>query len=193
MSKRYGLVFDLDRCTGCLGCIVACKSENNLEKGSGIRVDTIGGAHPDTPKGKYPNLSMYHLPVPCMHCDDPPCMDACPEEAIYKRQDGIVLVDEEKCTRCQVCSDACPYNVITHNPDKDVVWKCTLCQHRIDQELEPFCVICCEDEAMFFGDINDPESEISRLIAKKDAHALKLEAGTKPAVYYCPEVSRVGA
>ena len=79
MSKRYGLVIDLWRCIGCQTCRIACKSENSLDKGSGIRVDTVGGAHPDTPAGKYPNLSMYYLPVPCMHCGDPACLDACPQ------------------------------------------------------------------------------------------------------------------
>ena len=191
MSKRYGLVIDLDRCMGCMECRIACKVENNLDKGSGIRVDTIGGAHPDTPRGKYPNLSMYYLPVPCMHCDDPSCIEACPEEAIYKRQDGIVLVDEEKCNGCQACISACPYGALTYDDHRDVVVKCTLCHHRIEEGLEPFCVRCCEDEAIFFGDLNDPESKVSRLISQRSAYTLKPEAGTGPAVYYCPEVKRI--
>jgi len=190
MSKRYGLVIDSDRCIGCEGCIIACKVENSLDKISGIRVDTVGGVHKDTPGGKYPNLSMYYLPVPCMHCDDPPCMDACPEEAIYKRQDGIVLVDQDKCTVCQACIPACPYNALTHEDSKDVIVKCTLCHHRIDKVLEPFCVVCCEGEAIFFGDLNDPESQVSKLISKKNAYTLKPEAGTAPAIYYCPVASQ---
>ncbi len=190
MSKRYGLVIDLERCIGCQTCRIACKVEHNLDTGSGIRVDTVGGKYPDTPAGKYPNLSMSYLPVPCMHCGKPSCMDACPVEAISKRKDGIVLVDEEKCTGCQACIDACPYTAITFDSKKNVVQKCTLCLHRIEQGLEPFCVRCCEDETMFFGDLNDPKSEVSRLITKKSAHVLKPEAGTEPAVYYCPESKR---
>ena len=116
MSKRkYGLVIDLERCIGCETCRIACKAENGRDIGSGIRVDTVGGAHRDTPSGKYPNLSMYYLPVPCMHCGKPSCLDACPSEAIYQREDGIVLVDEEKCNGCEACIDACPYGALTYN------------------------------------------------------------------------------
>jgi len=192
MSKRYGMVIDLDRCIGCQTCRIACKVENNLETGSGIRVDTIGGKYQDTPAGKYPNLSMYYLPVPCMHCGEPPCLEACPVEAIYKSKDGIVLVDGEKCNGCQICIDACPYGALTYDDNGDVIQKCTFCQHRISEGLEPFCVKCCEDEAMFFGDLNDPGSDVSKLIVQKSAYTLKPEAGTEPAVHYCPEARRAG-
>lgn len=188
MSKRYGLVIDLERCLGCQTCRIACKAENDLQTGSGIRVDTVGGAHPNTPKGKYPNLSMYYLPVPCMHCAEPACVDACSFEAIYQRDDGIVALKEENCTGCQACVDACPYGALTYDPERDVVRKCTLCQHRLDEGLEPFCVHCCEDEAIFFGDFNDPESEVSKLILQKGAYVLNPEAGTAPGVYYLPAV-----
>ena len=144
----------------------------------------------DVPKGIYPNLSMYFLPVPCMHCNDPQCMDACPEEAIYKRPDGIVLLDEEKCTGCQLCIPACPYDALTYDDNRDMVVKCTLCHHRIDEGLEPLCMTCCEAEAIFFGDMNDPTSEVSKRISQRNAYTLKPEAGTGPAVYYCPEVKR---
>ncbi len=130
--------------------------------------------------------------MPCMQCNNPPCMDACPEEAIYKRKDGIVLVDEEKCTGCQLCIPACPYDALTYDDQRDVIVKCTLCHHRIDKGLEPFCVVCCEDDAIFFGDLNDPESEVSRLISQRSAYILKPEAGTTPAVYYCPVASPAG-
>ena len=192
MSKRYGLVIDLDRCLGCQTCRIACKVENSLNTGSGIRVDTIGGAYQDTPSGTYPNLSMSYLPVPCMHCSDPPCIDSCPEEAIYKRQDGIVLVDEDKCTGCQLCIPACPYDALTYDDQRDVIVKCTLCHHRIDKGMKPFCVSLCEDGSIFFGDLNDPNSEVSKLISQRNAYTLKPEAGTSPAVYYCPEVKRAG-
>jgi len=177
----------------------ACLKESKMEMKNVMAVWSkvcpgcnIGGKYPDTPAGVYPNLSMSWLPVPCMHCDKPSCLDACPEEAIYKRKDGLVLVDEDKCTGCQVCIDACPYNVITYDDNRDVIWKCTLCHHRIDEGLEPFCVICCEDEALFFGDLNDPESQVSKLITQKKAYTLKPEKGTAPAVYYCPQAAKVG-
>lgn len=186
MAKRYGLLIDLDRCTGCQTCAVACKMENSLERVSGIRVETVGGPRLDTPSGEYPNLSMYYLPVPCMHCNEPPCMPSCPTEAIYQRQDGIVLIDDEKCNGCQQCLEACPYDVLAYDPERDKVWKCTLCHHRVDQGLEPFCVLCCEMEAIFFGDIGDPSSQASQLIDRREAYVLKPELGIDPAVRYCP-------
>ena len=192
MNKRYGLVIDLDRCIGCQACRISCKVEHSLETDSGIRVETVGGAHPDTPAGRFPHVSLHYLPIPCMHCGKPSCLDACPVEAIYKRKDGIVLVDEEKCTGCRVCIDACPYDAITYDSKKNVVQKCTLCHHRIDEGLEPFCVVCCEGKAMFFGEINNPDSKTSNLIVRKGANTLKSEAGTAPAVYYCPVASRLG-
>jgi len=190
MNKRYGLVFDLDKCIGCQACRIACKAEHELETCSPIRVDTIGGAHRDTPGGKFPHPSLYYLPVTCMHCNQPPCLDACPIEAIYKREDGIVLVDEEKCNGCQACISACTYDALTYDENSGVVQKCTLCRHRIAEGLEPFCVVCCEGEAIFFGDINDPESKVSKLIAEKSAYTLKPEAGAKAAVYYCPAANQ---
>jgi tetrathionate reductase subunit B len=122
-----------------------------------------------------------------MHCDEPPCIEACPLEAIYKRKDGIVVIDDEQCTGCQECITVCPYNAPFYDAEKDVVRKCSLCAHRIDQGLEPFCVICCENEAILFGDLNDPKSKVSQAITqRKDIYNLYPEKGTKPAIYYSP-------
>lgn len=186
MARQYGLVIDLERCIGCHTCTIACKLENGLEKGSWINVETIGGPHRDTPAGTHPQLSMHFLPVLCMHCEEPPCRDACPMEAIYKREDGLVLMDEEKCDGCQACLPACPYEALLYDEEKNIVRKCTLCAHRIAEGLEPFCVICCETEAMYFGDLHDPNSEVAKIIAQRNTGLLKPEAGTKPSVYYCP-------
>jgi len=186
MTRKYGLVIDLERCTGCDTCIIACKLENDQENGSGIRVETIGGPHRNTPRGKHPQLTMHFLPVPCMHCDKPPCLDACPLSAISKREDGIVLVDEEKCDGCQACLEACPYEVLDYNDKRNTVWKCTLCAHRVDKGLEPFCAVCCEANAIYFGDLADPQSAVSKIIARRKAYSLKPEEGTNPSVYYCP-------
>ena len=186
MAERYGLVIDLDRCAGCLTCTVACQMEHGLDHVSGIRVETVGGAGRDTPKGSYPGLSMYYLPTPCMHCGEAPCIPSCPTEAIYQRRDGIVLINEELCNGCEQCLEVCPYGVLVYVPEKDSVWKCTLCYHRVDQGLEPFCALCCEMEAIFFGDVGDASSRVSDLISQREAYVLKPELGTTPAMFYCP-------
>jgi tetrathionate reductase subunit B len=189
MSKRLGLVIDQERCIGCEACTVACRIENKATT-PWIQVETQNSEQKDTPTGRFPELRMEFLPHVCNHCAHPPCVDACPHEALIKREDGPVVVDESKCDGCQVCVDACPYNVIHYSQEKNVVEKCHLCIHRIDQGLEPFCVICCEGQAMFFGDLNDPQSEVSKIIAEKKTFLLKPDAGTDPSVYYCPPKPR---
>jgi Fe-S-cluster-containing dehydrogenase component len=186
MDKRYGLVIDLERCIGCQTCTIACKLENDFEKGSGIQVETVGGPHQDTPSGKYPNLSMHYIPRMCMHCEKPPCADVCPEDAISKGTNGMVLLDEGLCTGCQACLPECPYNALIFDDEKNIARKCNLCNHRLDKGLEPFCVMCCETEAIFFGDLNDSGSTVSQLISKRKAGLLDSEKGTGPGVYYCP-------
>ncbi|MFB0561213.1 MAG: 4Fe-4S dicluster domain-containing protein [Candidatus Lokiarchaeia archaeon] len=185
MTKRLGLLIDQERCIGCEACTVACSIENNATT-PWIQVETQNVAQNDTPTGQFPNLRMDFLPRLCNHCSNPPCKDACPKEALMKREDGPVVLDEKKCDGCKVCIDACPYNVIHYNQQKNIIEKCNLCPHRIDQGLEPFCVICCEGQAIYFGNLNDPNSEISQIIAQKKTFQLKPEAGTAPSVYYLP-------
>ena len=192
MSKRYGLVVDLERCIGCHTCSVACKVENGIEQGSWVHVGTIGGNGMDTAGGRFPNLMMHYQPKLCMHCAEPPCIDACPLGAIYRRDDGIVLVNTDRCDGCQTCLSACPYEALQFDPATNLVAKCTMCSHRIDEGLEPFCVICCEDEAIHFGDLEDPESEVARLVASGDTFVLVPDAGTGPAVHYCPPMGPRG-
>ena len=185
MNKRLGLLIDQERCIGCEACTVACRIENNTTT-PWIQIETQNVAQNDTPTGQFPNLRMDFLPHLCNHCSNPPCVDACPKEALTKREDGPVVLDEKNCDGCKVCIDACPYNVIHYNQEKNIIEKCNLCPHRIDQGLEPFCVICCEGQAIYFGNLNDPNSEISQIIAQKKTFQLKPEAGTAPSVYYCP-------
>ncbi|MFC2060175.1 4Fe-4S dicluster domain-containing protein [Chloroflexota bacterium] len=185
MVKRYGLVFDLRRCIGCHTCVIACKMENSLEGYSWIKVLTSSGTLADIPVGKYPQLSLSWQPITCMHCQNPPCLEACPEEGvIYKRPDGIVLIDKEKCTGCQLCMPACPYGVIQFNPQENVAEKCTLCSHRLDRGSEPFCAKECIWGAIHFGDIGDSRSEVSQLVASRHGYIMEPEKGTQPSNYY---------
>ncbi len=186
MSKQYGLAIDLERCIGCHTCTIACKLENGFEEGSGIRVETIGGSHQDTPEGSHPQLSMHFLPVLCMHCDQPPCRDVCPTQAIYKRENGIVLIDEDRCDGCMICLGACPYDALVYDVQTKIVRKCTLCAHRLDDGEEPFCLVCCETEAIHFGDVNNPKSSISKFIKQRNASSIESNSETALSVYYCP-------
>ncbi|MBW2409717.1 MAG: 4Fe-4S dicluster domain-containing protein [Deltaproteobacteria bacterium] len=183
MSIRYGLIIDQERCIGCEACTVACKNENQGAQGW-IRVETLNVEQKDTPQGQYPHLKMHFLKNVCQHCDNPPCAEACPLEALVKQENGLVLLDEATCDGCQTCLDACPYDALISNADTDKAEKCNLCSHRLEQGLEPFCVICCEGQAIYFGDVNDPKSRVSKRIAAGEAYQLLIEEGTGPGVYY---------
>ena len=185
MKKRFGLVIDQERCIGCEACSVACMQENNTGVPL-IRVKTENVDQQDTPEGRFPDLKMSFLPLLCNHCSHPPCVDICPLRALAKRGDGPVVLDEEVCDGCQVCIEACPFDAIIYNPEKEKVEKCNLCVHRIDQGLEPFCVICCEGQAMHFGDLGDPDSQVSQIVNKKEAVILRGAEEVEPSVYYCP-------
>ncbi len=182
---RYGLLIDQERCIGCDCCTVACRIEHQADVGF-INVITQNVTQKDTPEGVFPDLTMTFLPKLCNHCSNPPCVEVCPNEALTKREDGPVVLDEDLCDGCQTCIEACPYNSIILNQKSGKTEKCNLCVHRIDQGLEPFCVICCEGQAIYFGDLNDPSSKISKIIAKGKAFQLNHELGTNPSVYYTP-------
>lgn len=158
MAKGYGLVFEARRCIGCRTCVIACKVENGIEEGAWMRMLNNSGTNIDRPAGQYPRLSLSWQINVCRHCENPPCREACPEEgAISQRPDGIVLVDGERCTGCRACGEACPYDAIRFNPGDGRAEKCTLCSHRIDQGLEPFCVKECIWGALRFT--NDGEAK----------------------------------
>ena len=179
------MVIDQERCIGCEACTVACKKENDGRSGW-IRVTTLKSSCKDTPAGTFPNLVMHFLPTLCNHCEHPPCADACPLEAITKEDNGAVILDQAICDGCQTCLDACPYGAIIFNSETDKAEKCNLCRHRIDEGLDPFCVICCEGQAIHFGDLNDPDSSVMRILKSNENFCLKPDEGTGPAVYYLP-------
>jgi tetrathionate reductase subunit B len=155
-DRQYTLIFDERRCIGCRTCVIACKVENDLETGSWMRVVACGGATAESPVGMYPGLSLAWRPDTCRHCPDAPCREACPSGAIHKRPDGIVLIEKAECTGCRLCADACPYDAILFDAE-GYAQKCTLCSHRIDRGLEPFCVKECICGAVRLGNPADPQ------------------------------------
>jgi molybdopterin-containing oxidoreductase family iron-sulfur binding subunit len=177
---QLAILIDLDKCIGCHSCTVACQVENGLALGTyWSKVRQIG------PVGTFPDLEMYYLPVLCQHCGSPECTRVCPTGASAKREDGIVLVDRDRCIGCQYCVLACPYGVRTYSPEEGVIEKCTMCAHLIERGDIPACVKTCTGKARYFGDLDDPNSEISVMIreAGEFVHSL-VDVGNKPSVHY---------
>lgn len=186
MSKKMGLVIDTKRCVGCKTCTVACKMEHNVPAGLfRIRVlDDHDALIYNKPAGVYPDLKINFIPIPCQHCENAPCIDVCPTGASQKREDGIVFIDKEECIGCGACISACPYDSGQMDEEQEVVDKCNLCMDRLDVGKEPMCVICCPGRAIVVGDLNDSDSEVSKLIKSKSTTNLKSEEGSKPSAYY---------
>ena len=223
---NYGMVIDLHRCTGCAACIIGCKNENNLTEGvawSSKITRTVG---------KFPNVRYDYIPTLCNHCANAPCVAACPTEAMYKSEDGLTLLDADKCIGCRYCMAACPYGVIHfndvepharwqdetetipggtsspidlvddvggtaipyYNQDREetlpgirpqgVAEKCTFCDHRINKGQLPYCVEVCPADARIFGDLDDPESDVSGLLGHFMSQRLREDMGTEPKVHY---------
>ncbi len=160
---RLKLVADIDFCFGCFACEVACKQEHNLPQGP--KLMKIIQAGPNEIGGK---LVMDFIPMHCRHCENPPCIESCPVDAISKRSDGVVLFNEELCIGCEQCVEACPFGAPQFCPEKKIVQACNLCYHRIDQGLLPACVQNCPTEALIFGDPN----VLSEKLRQRNADAL---------------------
>ncbi len=196
---RYGMVIDLKRCIGCKACTLACKVQNGTPRGvfwQKVHQKEIG---------TWPNANRVYLPSACMHCQNAPCVDVCPTGASYKRADGIVAVDYDKCMGCRYCETACPYGARTFvealrgyfpqglTPYEQVMYgkhqvgveeKCNFCMDLVAKGEQPACVATCIAHARFFGDLDDPNSEVAQLIAKRRGYQLLPELGTNPSVYY---------
>ncbi|SMB93533.1 Fe-S-cluster-containing dehydrogenase component [Thermanaeromonas toyohensis ToBE] len=160
---RLGMLIDLNRCVGCHGCSVACQAEwELLPEQHFTRVHRYE-------VGSFPKVRGGVVLTQCMHCDDPPCSKVCPTGATQKRPDGLVIVDEKKCIGCRYCESACPYGARSFNRERSIVQKCYFCYHRTDKGKKPACVETCMAGARFFGDLEDPGSEINKLIRARKA------------------------
>lgn len=178
-GPRYGMVIDLRRCFGCHACTVACKAEQEDVPLGYWKSWVI-----QTERNSYPHVRRLMLPVLCNHCQDPPCVPVCPTGATYQRPDGTVVVEEQHCIGCKYCILACPYNVRYLHPQARVAKKCDFCIHRVEQGLLPACVNTCNARARIFGDLNDPTSWVSRVLAQNPVQVLQPERGTDPRVFY---------
>jgi len=201
-AKRYGMVIDLNRCVNCQSCVVACRMSHGTPPGIFLTRVLY------TETGKYPKVRIRFYPVLCNHCENAPCKDVCSTGAIHV-ESGIVLVDVEKCVGCGMCHEACPYNMITMLEPEDLkkgYWgdgvltpfekekyaklkartpmKCDFCIDRVKEGRKPACVQACPSGARVFGDLNDPNSEVSTLLSSKGGYQPHPEFNTNPSVYY---------
>jgi molybdopterin-containing oxidoreductase family iron-sulfur binding subunit len=205
---RYGFVIDLKRCYGCYSCQVTCKATNHTPQG----IDWAWCRTSET--GRFPAATRQMIPLVCQQCSDPPCMTVCPTGATTQDENGIVRVDPELCMGCKYCIVACPYGARqtvsgwkTYFPDAEgeldpyeahakkrweqrygygVATKCDFCADRVKQGRQPACVECCPAKARHFGDLDDPQSEVSVLIRRERGFQLNPELGAGPSCYYLP-------
>ena len=177
MKRRYAMTVDTRRCVGCHACVLACKAENDLPA-DGFRDWIVTET-----SGRYPTLTQEIRSERCNHCDNPPCVDCCPTGASHVGTAGTVLVDHDMCTGCKACLGSCPYDARYIHPD-GYADKCTFCLHRVKAGQAPACVSICPTEALAFGDLNDPDSEVARLLRSRKHRTLKPELGLSPNVYF---------
>ncbi len=184
------MVIDVARCCGCYNCFLACKDEH-----CGQDYPGYAAAQPmagqfwmnilEKERGRYPKVKLAYIPVPCQHCEDAPCVKSAEDGAVYRRPDGIVVIDPEKAKGQEQIVSSCPYGVIYWNAEEGLPQKCTLCAHLLDEGWrEPRCVEVCPTGALVFGDLDDPASEVSRLVAQGNAVSLRPGSGLKEKVLY---------
>jgi len=190
-GKKFGWFIDTRRCFGCHACEVSCKAENDVPLGHFIR-QTI---YKDV--GEYPQVARFFLPMACQHCEDAPCIKACPCGALHKTTGGTVAVDYNVCCGSAACIEVCPYGAVYLDPVAKQAVKCHNCYHRAEVGMEPACVPTCPSEALYFGDLNDPESSIVRAMKEAEETAgplrqLRPEKQTRPRMWFAgPAVPEV--
>ena len=175
---RLGFLLDSESCIGCHACTVACKSEHDVPLG----VNRTWVKYIET--GSFPDATRHFSVMRCNHCDDAPCISICPTNALFRARNGVVDFDDENCIGCKGCMNACPYDAIYINPETNTANKCNFCNHRIDQGLEPSCVVVCPTHAIKVVDLDDPDDATTRLIARSDTAVRAPEQGTLPKVHY---------
>ncbi|MEG1561807.1 MAG: 4Fe-4S dicluster domain-containing protein [Raoultibacter sp.] len=182
---RYAMVMDQRRCIGCQSCTVACRTWNDLPMDIIYNPVVTEGV-----KGRFPDVHRNWTPMICMHCENPACVPCCPTGASQQDDNGIVWIDSAKCMGCKVCVNACPYGArdVSHMVARmeGYARKCTFCRDRVAEGDQPYCVQTCHQKARIFGDLDDPESEVSKLINSVETYRLFEEYGTEPQVYYIP-------
>lgn len=171
------MAIDTLKCVGCSDCVVACQTENNVPLGY-CRDWVV-----ESTEGTYPDLSLEIRTERCNHCENTPCVRTCPTGASHVIAGGIVKVTKEECIGCAACIQSCPYDARYMHPE-GWVDKCTFCDHRVANGQNPACVSVCPTKCMYFGDLDDPNSEVAKLVATRKLKVLAPEAGTQPQIFY---------
>jgi Fe-S-cluster-containing dehydrogenase component/formate-dependent nitrite reductase membrane component NrfD len=175
---NYGFAIDLRKCIGCHACTIACKAEHQIPVGTHrCWVKTVE-------KGTFPDTRRFFFPVLCNQCDDAPCARICPTNALFKRRDGIVDLHGDSCIGCRACMEACPYDQLFIDPNTHTAEKCNFCANRVENKLLPSCVSVCPTECRIFGDLDDPASEVAKIVQREAFMVRKPEKGTGPKVFY---------
>jgi Fe-S-cluster-containing dehydrogenase component len=177
-SVTWAKVIDQQRCIGCHACTTACKSENEVPLG----VTRTYVKYVDV--GVFPQARRAFQVTRCNQCDDAPCTAACPTGAMFRRPDGIVDFDKSICIGCKACIAACPYDAIFINPEDHSAEKCNFCAHRLDVGLEPACVVVCPTEAILVGNLEDPDSQVARIVHREPVAVRRPEKDTRPKLFY---------
>jgi len=175
---KWIMVIDATKCVNCHACTIACQNQNDL-----VPAEYFNRLE-EREYGSFPNYGRRIIPVQCQHCDNPPCVSVCPVGASYKRKDGVVSINTNRCIGCKYCIVACPYGVRVVNEAEGYVHKCSFCIDFVERGEQPACVTTCPMHVRTFGDLNDPNSKVAKLLAERKPVKLLKELNTNPSVFY---------